>query len=204
MELVVSGLFKMRGVVDDFVLCGGLMRFLVLLAALGSLAMPALAQDAREMEAARKILYDLQALSIRENREYCGVLLRQPDGKLISSKAFRGRKARCNVRRIPGGAKVVASYHTHGAFLRGYDNEVPSLLDLEVEVEWAIDGYVSTPGGRFWHVDGRRGTIHLICGPGCMPSDARYQDQSHSFGKIQGKYDFESLMRRTLFGARGR
>lgn len=180
------------------------MRFVMFVAMCCALVTPVQAQDAREMKAARQILYDLQALSIRENREYCGVLLRQPDGKLISSKAFRGRKARCNVRRIPGGADVVASYHTHGAFLVGYDNEVPSLLDLEVEVEWAIDGYVSTPGGRFWHVDGRRGTIHLICGPGCMPSDPRYQDQSRSFGKIQGKYNFETLLKRTLFGAERR
>ena len=150
------------------------------------------------MAAARKILAELQPLSISENREYCGVLLRLPDGDLISSKAFRGKKARCTVKRIPIGAEVVASYHTHGAYLPGYDNEVPSLIDLEVEVEWGIDGYVSTPGGRFWHVDGRNGTIELICGPRCLPSDSRYRDQSRSFGKIQPNYDYESLLSRAM------
>ena len=164
-------------------------------------ASPVVAQDAREMAAARKILEELQPLSIRENREYCGVLLRLPDGSLISSKAFRGRKARCTVKHIPTGAEVVASYHTHGAFLAGYDNEVPSILDLEVEVEWGIDGYVSTPGGRFWHVNGRNGTIQMICGRGCMPSDSRYRDQSRSFGKIRADYDYEGLLMRTIHGA---
>lgn len=179
------------------------MRLMISFVLMCALALPALAQDPREMAAARKILAELQPLSITENREYCGVLLRLPDGDLISSKAFRGRKARCTVKRIPVGAEVVASYHTHGAFLEGYDNEVPSLLDLEVEVEWGIDGYVSTPGGRFWHVDGSDGTINLVCGPGCLPSDSRYRDQSRTFGKIRSDYDFESLLMRTITGSGG-
>lgn len=158
------------------------------------------AQGRQEMAAAKKILSELQANSFKNNREYCGVLLRTATGKLISSKAFRGSKARCRVRRIPDGAEVVASYHTHGAYLPGYDNEVPSLLDLEVEMDWRIDGYVSTPGGRFWHVDGRRGTVTLVCGKGCLPSDPNFRDQSRFFGKIRTAYDFESLMRRTLRG----
>ena len=126
----------------------------------------AVAQNRQEMAAARQILSGLQERSIQNNREYCGVLLRKDDGTLISSKAYRGTKARCRVRRIPSGAEVVASYHTHGAYLPGFDNEVPSILDLEVEMEWGIDGYVSTPGGRFWHVDGRAGTVNLVCGSG--------------------------------------
>ena len=162
-----------------------------------------LAQVAHEEAAAKQILTDLQAISFRKNREYCGVLLRMPSGKLVSSQAFKGTKARCRVKQIPRGATVVASYHTHGAYLPGYDNEVPSLLDLEVEIDWGIDGYVSTPGGRFWHVDGRNGTIRMICGLGCLPSDKRFQDQSRVFGKIRSKYTFESLMQRTLHGARG-
>ena len=176
------------------------MRLVIALLGVVLLALPVAALDRREMAAAKQILRDLQARSIRDNREYCGVLLRRADGKLISSRAYRGTQSRCRVKRIPEG-EVVASYHTHGAYLPGYDNEVPSLLDLEVEVEWGIDGYVSTPGGRFWHVDGRSGTINLICGLGCLPSDARYKDQSGTFGKIRSKYNFETLMRRTLQGA---
>ena len=166
------------------------------------LAWPAMAQDFREMAAAKQILSKLQTNSFENNREYCGVLLRQPDGTLVSSKAYRGTKARCRVRRIPQGARVVASYHTHGAFLPGYDNEVPSLLDLEVEMDWGIDGYVSTPGGRFWHVDGRNGTVRMICGVRCLPSDPKFLDQSRTFGPIRSKYNFETLMQRT-FGFQG-
>ncbi len=164
-------------------------------------AFPALAQNAREMAAAKQILSDLQATSFKNNREYCGVLLRRPDGTLISSKAYRGTKARCRVKRIPQGATVAASYHTHGAYLPGYDNEVPSLLDLEVEMDWGIDGYVSTPGGRFWHVDGRNGTVRLVCGLRCLPSDPRFKDQSRVFGKIRTNYNFETLMQRSFFGS---
>jgi hypothetical protein len=167
-------------------------------------ALPVQAENPQERAAAKKILGDLQARSIRDNREYCGLLLRLPNGKLISSKAFRGGKARCNVRRIPDVGTVVASYHTHGAYLPGYDNEVPSILDLQVEMEWGIDGYVSTPGGRFWLVDGRRGTIRMLCGPGCLPSDPNFRDQSRTFGKVQSDYSFEALIRRTVRGASAR
>lgn len=169
-----------------------------------SIALPAQAQNAGELAAAKQILSDLQAISFKKNREYCGVLMRTPEGKLVSSKAFKGTKARCRVKRIPLGAKVVASYHTHGAYLPGYDNEVPSLLDLQVEMEWGIDGYVSTPGGRFWHVDGRNGTVRMICGLKCLPSDKRFEDQSRFFGPIRSKYNFETLTQRTLHGARRR
>jgi hypothetical protein len=36
---------------------------------------------------------------------------------------------------------------------------------------FGTDGYVSTPRGRLWHIDGRTGTVTLVCGPGCLPSD---------------------------------
>lgn len=159
---------------------------------------PADAQNAREMAAAKQILSDLQERSIRNNREYCGVLLRRADGSLFSSKAFRGTKARCRVRRIPRGAEIVASYHTHGSYLPGFDNEVPSLLDLRVEMEWGIDGYVSTPGGRFWHVDGRRGQVNLICGRKCVPSDPNYRDDSGVYGKIRTSYTLRALRERSF------
>lgn len=164
-------------------------------------ALPLQAQNAQELASAKSILSQLQTPSIDNNREYCGLLMREPGGKLITTKAFRGSKARCRVRRIPEGAEVVASYHTHGAYIGGYDNEVPSLLDLQVEMEWGIDGYVSTPGGRFWHVDGRRGTVRMLCGLGCLPSDPNYRDQSFIFGKIRKNYDFNSLLKRTVRGA---
>ncbi|MEO9819855.1 MAG: DUF4329 domain-containing protein [Paracoccaceae bacterium] len=157
---------------------------------------PAQAQNAQEMAAAKQILSDLQERSIKNNREYCGLLLRRDDGTLFSSKAFRGTKARCRVRRIPRGAEVVASYHTHGAYLPGFDNEVPSILDLQVEMEWGIDGYVTTPGGRFWHVDGRRARVDLICGRKCVPSDPNYRDDSRRYGKIRTSYTLRALSER--------
>ncbi|MEP3848340.1 MAG: DUF4329 domain-containing protein [Paracoccaceae bacterium] len=172
--------------------CLLLIAFLLCLGSIG----PAQAQNAEEMAAAKRILSGLQERSIKNNREYCGLLLRRSDGTLFSSKAFRGTKARCRVRRIPRNAKVVASYHTHGSYLPRFDNEVPSILDLRVEMEWGIDGYVTTPGGRFWHVDGRRGRVDLICGRKCVPSDPNYRDDSGRYGKIRTGYTLQALSER--------
>ncbi len=175
------------------------LRLIGILALAAIFATPMQAQNAEEMRAAKSILSDLQGISIQKNREYCGVLLRLRDGTLVSSKAFRGSRARCRVRRIPAQGELVASYHTHGAYLESYDNEVPSVLDLKVEMEWGIDGYVSTPGGRFWHIDGRRGVVNLICGPRCVPSDPDYVDDSGTYGKIRTRYTLRELERRGLF-----
>lgn len=160
------------------------------------IACPVWADDAAVRSAARTILTSLQEVSVRNNREYCGVILRRADGSLVSSNAFGGSATRCQVREIPVEGEVVASYHTHGAYLPDYDNEVPSVLDLQVEMEWGIDGYVATPGGRFWHVDGRNGVVNLICGPGCLPRDARYADQVREFGKIRQSYTMDQLILR--------
>lgn len=146
---------------------------------------------------AKQLLTDLQAPSFRENSEFCGMLLRDENGTIVRTEHFKGTKDRCRVAHIPDVGRVVASYHTHGSFLQGYDNEVPSVQDLEEEMEWRIDGFVATPGGRLWHVDGRAGTVNLLCGQGCLPVDPLYQDQTAAIGPIRAKYDFKALLRRS-------
>ncbi|MEP1535324.1 MAG: DUF4329 domain-containing protein [Paracoccaceae bacterium] len=160
---------------------------------------PAQAQNAQEMAAAKQLLSDLQERSIKNNREYCGLLLRRNNGTLFSSRTFRGTKAKCRYRRIPRGAEVVASYHTHGAYLPGFDNEIPSISDLQFDMDWEIDGYVTTPGGRFWYVDGRRARVDLICGRKCVPSDPNYRDDSRRYGKIRTGYTLRALSERRSF-----
>ncbi|MEM7491132.1 MAG: DUF4329 domain-containing protein [Pseudomonadota bacterium] len=150
------------------------MRLPGLAALLVTLALPAAAQDPTIVAVARDALSDLQAPSFRENREFCGIVGRVGDGRMAITRPSRGSVAGCSPRGYRGMAEVVATYHTHGAFLADFDNEVPSLYDLESTIQDGVDGFVATPGGRFWWVDPRRAEVRLICGPGCLPSDPRY------------------------------
>ena len=135
---------------------------------------PVQAQSAELTALARETLRGLQDRSIRANREFCGLIGRDTAGRLVVSRIVRGRRASCRYPNPPDGVEVIATFHTHGAFLEAYDNEVPSVLDVEGEMSTGTHGFVSTPGGRFWYVDGRRGRARLICGPKCMPWDSRF------------------------------
>ena len=147
-----------------------------------------------EQEFARSILHGLQEASIRSNREYCGLIGRDALGRLIATEAVRGTRARCRYPDPPPGTVVVASFHTHGAFLRNYDNEVPSVLDVMSEAASRTRGYISTPGGRFWMVDGRTGVSRLLCDARCLPWDPRYQPGLG--GAVASKYSIDDLRRR--------
>lgn len=166
------------------------LAFVLILLLPGALA----AQSAAEVDLAKAALRALQAQSIKGNREYCGLIGRDRFGGLIASEAARGNRARCRYPDPPPDTVVVATFHTHGAFLRNYDNEVPSVLDVMSEMLNGTHGYVSTPGGRFWFVDGRRGTIRLICGPKCLPWDPRYVEGVT--GPIASKYTLDDLKQR--------
>ncbi|QBF30569.1 DUF4329 domain-containing protein [Thalassococcus sp. S3] len=170
------------------------MRMLGLLLGLLVLVSPVQASDAQVEALAKQLLRELQAKSIKGNREYCGLIGRRPDGSLVSTRVARGQKAQCRYPLPDPRTVVVASFHTHGAFLKRYDNEVPSLFDVLNDMTAQSDGYVSTPGGRFWHIDGETGTIRLLCGPKCLPWDPRYVDGATGF--IAGKYTLQELKAR--------
>ena len=143
---------------------------------------------------ARTTLFALQAQSIQNNREYCGIIVRRANGNLYATQANRGTKARCRYPNAGAGETLVASYHTHGAYLRRYDNEVPSVLDVITEMLSGTPGYVSTPGGRLWKTDGKTGAVHLICGPKCLPWDPRFVVDPND--RIAQKYSLQALKRR--------
>ncbi len=73
-----------------------------------------------------------------------------------------------------GGMAPLASFHTHGSHSSDYDSEVPSLTDIQSDISSQTDGYVSTPGGRFWHIDWRKQRAQMVCGEGCLPQDPNY------------------------------
>lgn len=156
---------------------------------------PTRAQDPESLGLATGILTWLQIPSIQRNREYCGEIGRAPDGRLIHTAPIRGKAASCHPVRIRPPAVPLASYHTHAGFDPRTDGEVPSVLDVQGDVEDGMDGYVSTPGGRLWHIDGATGNVRQICGLGCLPADPKFF--KGSWGTIRRAYTFDQLKARS-------
>ncbi len=168
---------------------------LIIIALLLLAPWPAFAQPAAEQTLARSLLRDMQARSIRESREFCGMIGIDASGRYVVGPISRGTAARCTFRRPRTAERIVASFHTHGAYLAGYDNEVPSIIDLESERSQGLRGYVATPGGRFWLVDGVRSQVSLICGPKCLPWDPRFDDGE--LERIRKSYSRDQLFERS-------
>ncbi len=156
------------------------LRFLILLpAVLFLIPVEAQAQSRSERKALNKLALEtlnaIQGRSIRKNIEYCGLLGYDASGRLAATKPRRGWRHSCNPGTEPRGFKVLASYHTHGAFIADVDSEVPSVDDLEADIDEGIDGYIATPGGRVWLNRFDRQTATLLCGPGCIRADPKFR-----------------------------
>lgn len=141
-------------------------------------------QTQEEMAFAHSVLNALQARSIAEGREYCGYLARNRAGELVATPAVRGDEASCEPDYPDDGLVVFADYHTHGAYHPDYENELPSLTDVEGNMELEIDGYISTPGGRLWFVDGSRGVSSQICPDTCVLIDPNGRDEGNVPRKV--------------------
>jgi hypothetical protein len=144
---------------------------------------------------ARNFLDTLQVRSIAERREHCGYFFIGSDGRLQASPPRPGTFAACDMPAPLAGQGIVASYHTHGAFGRQYDNEVPSVIDLTSDFDFGIDGYVSTPGGRVWLVDFQTRTTRQLCGLRCVTSDPGFVPQEEA--SIRQSYTVQTLQRRS-------
>ncbi|KMW58717.1 hypothetical protein AIOL_003696 [Candidatus Rhodobacter oscarellae] len=158
------------------------------------LALPGAAQLSDELALARQVLASVQAASFDRNREFCGMLGRTKDGRLVASKPRRGRRVSCLPRRPFRAKTLVASYHTHGAYKQNADGEVPSLDDVLGDMDDGVDGYLATPGGRFWYIDGTTGVSRQICGLGCLPQDPGFIPGA--WGPVRKVYTLEQLARR--------
>ena len=168
------------------------MRWIALALALA--AAPAAAQDALLTAAVRGILSGLQVPSFREDREYCGTLGIDRTGRVVATAARPGGRNGCAPRRGRGMAEILVSFHTHGAFDPNADSEVPSPGDVRADRRQGIDGYVATPGGRLWFIDGRAARAVLLCGPGCLPADPRFAPGG--FGPVRPSYSLPELVAR--------
>lgn len=120
-------------------------------------------------------LDEVQRLSIRDNREYCGVVGYDATGRVAISPARPGDADSCDPGEDPPGFETFASYHTHGAWSPDADAEVPSIDDLIGDFEERIDGYISTPSGRVWVNSLKDEMSFQLCGPGCVRSDPNFR-----------------------------
>jgi hypothetical protein len=153
------------------------------------------AQDPAELAVARAVLLQLQPRSFAEDREYCGYIGRLPDGSLTATEVTRGDDYSCLSRGDESRfVDVVASFHTHAGFSAAADSEVPSSDDMIGDLEEGTSGYIATPGGRLWYIDGPRGVAVQVCGLGCMgqdpgfvPGDAGPIAQRYTLQQIQAR-----------------
>ncbi|WP_415920231.1 DUF4329 domain-containing protein [Tateyamaria sp. SN6-1] len=136
----------------------------------------ALPQNQREIAFMSNLFNDIQPRSIADGREYCGLIGVDANGSYVATEPVRGRQASC----LPPDPRfvdftVLASYHTHGAWHPDFLSEVPSFDDMRTDIEDGTDGYIATPGGRFWYVNARRQVARQICGRSCLVDDPGYQ-----------------------------
>lgn len=147
---------------------------------------------------ARTFLNEIQPASILNRAEYCGYFFLDANGQLQGTPPIRGQFASCEMLAPQPGQGIIASYHTHGSHSVHFDDEVPSVIDLESDFIFGIDGYVSTPGGRVWLVDFQTLSTSQVCGTGCVFNDPTYEpDESDT---ILPSYSLQALRdRQRLF-----
>jgi len=125
---------------------------------------------------ARQQLNAVQEQSFAQNIELCGIIFERSDGTLGASEPRPGDEASCGIRYFDEpGMRPLASFHTHAGQSDKYDSEVPSILDLDSDHASGMDGYVATPGGRFWRIDATEPTAIMVCGAGCLKQDPTYK-----------------------------
>ena len=125
---------------------------------------------------AKTTLNSLQERSFRDDIELCGIIYEDSNGNLGVTGNKDGDVATCDISYFdePGMAPV-ASFHTHGKHSLRYDGEAPSLVDMRSDISSQMDGYISTPGGRFWRIDWENAVAVQICGEGCLEQDPTYE-----------------------------
>jgi hypothetical protein len=133
----------------------------------------------------------VQPRSIAKDIEICGYIYRDEAGHLRATAAEDGETETC-MAPWPARGEPLASWHTHGAFNDEMWTEVPSARDLQADNYEGVDGWVATPGGRLWHVDGANMIATLICGPACLPHDPAYEPAAS--GPVGSRYTLDALL----------
>lgn len=154
-----------------------------------------LGEDRLLRAAAQQVLTGLQHRSFRSGREFCGLLGRNTEGKIVATRPRRGNHDSCRPGNFLRSSTVaLASYHTHGAYDHDADSEVPSFEDLSADIEEGLLGYVATPGGRLWVNNPDTALSIQLCGLRCLPQDRHFQQGD--WGVIAKRYTLRQLKQR--------
>ncbi|MEL7166536.1 MAG: DUF4329 domain-containing protein [Pseudomonadota bacterium] len=150
------------------------------------------AQTRSEIAFMSQFFQDIQPRSFAVKRELCGLVGVNAAGDFVVTEPVVGRASSC----LPPDPRsteftVLASYHTHGAWHPQYLTEVPSFSDIRTDIEDGTDGYLATPGGRFWYIDARNKVARQICGEGCLPRDPGFR-RDPAF-PVQNSYTLDEL-----------
>lgn len=147
--------------------------------------------DPAEVAIVKQRLAPLQLLSFATRFEYCGYLGETPDGSLTFTQIQRGGHDGCTPVRHGHDMTLVASLHTHGAYGATVPAEFPTILDMDSDRAEGVNGYISTPGGRLWYIDGRARVAMQLCGLGCLPQDPEFR--AGDDGQIADRYSRQEL-----------
>ena len=101
--------------------------------------------------AAQNVLNGINPTSVAQNVEYGGWVYRNPDDTFSATEPVKGSVDRVNIgspTSVPSGY-ATASYHTHAAYDPKYDSENFSYLDITMNNNWGVDGYLGTPAGYY-------------------------------------------------------
>ncbi len=149
--------------------------------------------DPQEYALVVALFEQLQPRSFELGVELCGYIVEDASENLRVTGPFVGEPSSCAAP-WPLWGDPVASWHTHGAYDPDSYNELPSDIDVDADADEEVDGWVGTPGGRLWHVDGDTRSVILVCGRGCLPSDPNYEPANT--GELEEFYDYEDLLER--------
>ena len=146
---------------------------------------------------AEAALGNAQDLSLENNREYCGYIAFDGEERLRFTAPLKGSVETCTPPEVPYEWELIASYHTHGALDANEPDvsyELPSGEDIRSDLSEGIDGYLSTPGGRFWFIDTQDETVIMLGGVGYFQPDNFFKQDLHCGPRAQHTFDEIYLM----------
>ncbi|MGB6229845.1 MAG: DUF4329 domain-containing protein [Litorimonas sp.] len=149
-----------------------------------------------EIEYVKRVLTPVQEMSLEEGLEFCGFIGLDENGEFATGLTTRGEAHFCEpvFNYFDYDFHVLANYHTHGSSSVEHETETPSFVDMYATHLAGQDGYVVTPGGRLWYMDGQAITAELLCGARCMPFDPDHVDDfDFEVGDVFDTDEFEVL-----------
>ncbi|WP_298916777.1 DUF4329 domain-containing protein [uncultured Algimonas sp.] len=153
-------------------------------------------RSAAEIDYVKTVLSRVQTRSLAEGLEFCGFIGLNDEGEFVTWVPTRGEANFCEpvFNYLDRSFNVLANYHTHGSPSVEHETETPSFVDMYGTHLAGQDGYVVTPGGRLWYMDGQAVTAELLCDARCLPHDPAHTDDfDFKVGDVFETDDFEVL-----------